>query len=153
MPAGKLKFMRKFNLSPILTPAAPSARLIRSAAFLAVMAAVPLTAGVSSAQQTAAPQIPMPDASGISPRSGLDSRANDPATQLANEKRARELNILRQKEMTSDAARLLLLATELKSNLDTGGKSASSLDLVHKAEQIEKLARNVRTRMTEAVGN
>ena len=74
-------------------------------------------------------------------------------TQQANEKRIKELNVLRQKEITTDAAKLLLLATELKTKLDKGGEEASSLDMMHKAEQIEKLARNVRARMTEAVGN
>ena len=153
MQAGKLKFMRKFSLSLIVTPAAPAVRLIRSAAFLAAMTAVPLTAGVSSAQQGSTPQIPMPDASSSSPRSGLNNRSDDPMTQQANEKRIKELNVLRQKQITTDAAKLLLLATELKTNLDKGGEEASSFDMMHKAEQIEKLARSVRTRMTDAIGN
>jgi hypothetical protein len=154
MPAGKLKFMRKLSLSVIVASAAPVARIIRSAAFLGAMAAVPLTAGISGAQQQgASPQFPMPDASNASPRSGLNGRADDPMTQQATEKRIKELNVLRQKEITTDAAKLLLLATELKTKLDKGGEEASSLDMMHKAEQIEKLARNVRARMTEAVGN
>jgi hypothetical protein len=95
----------------------------------------------------------MPDASSTSPRGGLNGHADDPMTQQANEKRLKELNVLRQKQITTDAARLLLLATELKTNVDKGGEEASSLDMMHKAEQIEKLARSVRTRMTDAVGN
>jgi hypothetical protein len=153
LQAGKLKFMHKFSLSLIVTSAAPARRLIRSVTFLAAMAAVPLAAGVSSAQQTASPQFPMPDASSPSPRSGLNGRADDPMTQQANEKRVKELNVLRQKQMTSDAAKLLLLATELKTNLDKGAAEASSLEMLHKAELIEKLARSVRTRMTDAAGN
>ena len=151
MQAGKLKFMRKLSLSLIVT--APAVKIIRSGAFLAAMAAAPLVAGVSSAQQSASPQFPMPDASSASPRSGLNRGADDPMTQQANEKRVKELNVLRQKEITTDAAKLLALATELKTRLDKGGEEASSLDMMHKAEQIEKLARNVRARMTEAVGN
>jgi hypothetical protein len=154
MQAGKLKFMRKFNLSPILTPATPAARLVRSAAFLVAMAAVPLATEVSTAQQQGTPsQFPIPDASSPSPRSGLNGHADDPMTEQAREKRAKELNVLRQKEMTSDAARLLALATDLKAHVDKGEENASSLELMHKAEQIEKLARSVRAHMTDAVGN
>lgn len=82
----------------------------------------------------------------------MDRRGDDTSTELANEKRLKELNILRQKEITTDAAKLLLLATELKANLDESPQAGSSTGLIRKAEQIEKLARNVRTRMTEAIG-
>lgn len=153
MQSGKLKLMRKFSLSLIVTSAAPAARVIGSALILAAMAAAPLGAGVSSVQQAGAPQIPMPDASSTSPRSGLNRGADDPMAQQAAEKRIKELNVQRQKQITSDAAKLLLLATELKTKLDKGGEDASSLDMMHKAEQIEKLARSVRTRMTDAVGD
>lgn len=150
--------MRKFSPSPIL-PSAPQARFplgrqARTVAFLAIMAAVPLSAGVSSAQQqSTAPSFPVPDASNASPRSGLNKSIDDPSTLLANEKRVKELNVLRQKQITSDAAKLLALAIELKANVDKGEEHDSSLELMHKAEQIEKLAHSVRTRMTDAVGN
>ena len=145
--------MRKLSVKLIVTSAAPAAGFIRSAAFLVAMAAAPLSAGVSSAQQTGSLQFPTPDGSVSSPRSGLNSRADDPLTLQTNARRIKELNLLRQKQIASDAARLLLLATELKSNLDKGGEEASSLGMVHKAEQIEKLARSVRARMTDTAGN
>lgn len=146
--------MRKFCLSLIVASATLATKLIRSGAFFAAIAAAPLSGGVSGAlPQISVQQGSIPDASsGMPPRLGIDNHAQDPATQIANAKRFKELNILRQKEMTSDAAKLVQLAAELKTNLDKREQGASSPDLLHKAEQIEKLARSVRTRMTDAIG-
>jgi hypothetical protein len=116
------------------------------------MAAIPLAAGISRAQQGPITTFPAPDASNNSPRYGIDSRADDPATRLANAKRIKELNTLRQKQIATDAAKLLLLATELKANVENGDDVTSPAQLMRKAEQIEKLAHTVRARMTDAVG-
>lgn len=126
-----------------------SARMpLRCLLLLASLAVSPLTAGVSRAQQqTIAPPFPFPDASNRSP---FDRRADDPADDLVKAKRLKELNILRQKQITTDAARLLALATELKANLGKSHDPATTPDLMHKAEQIEKLAHSVRAKMTDA---
>jgi len=120
---------------------------------LAIVAAAPLSAGVSSAQQSTLPQFSVPDASNMSPRLGPNSRDDDPTTQLANEKRMKELNTLRQKQITSDAAKLLALATELQAKVDKSREESTTLELMRKVEQIEKLAHSVRTKMTDGASN
>lgn len=65
-----------------------------------------------------------------------------------NAKQFKVLNELRQKEMTTDTAKLVALAGDLKEALDkTGSKDTISMDSVRKAEQIEKLAQDVRKKM------
>lgn len=72
----------------------------------------------------------------------------DPA---AAERRLNALNIERQKQMVSDANKLLKLARELNVEIaanDTGELSDSQL---HKIAEIEKLAKSVKERMADGV--
>ena len=62
------------------------------------------------------------------------------------------LNAERQKSMVSDANKLLRLAQELNAELARDDSGLSSSQQAHKAAQIEKLARNVREKMSFAVG-
>jgi hypothetical protein len=137
----------------ILTSALKTKFPLRCLILLAIGASAPLTVGISRAQQSDASQFPIPDASSMSPRLGPNSRDDDPSAHLAQQKRIKELNILRQKQLTSDAAKLLALATELQANVDKSGQESATLDLMHKAEQIEKLAHSVRTKMTDGASN
>ena len=56
-------------------------------------------------------------------------------------------NTERQQEIKKDAEKLLELATELKHAVDKSSEDTLSLDVVKKAEQIEKLARSVKEKM------
>jgi sugar-specific transcriptional regulator TrmB len=56
----------------------------------------------------------------------------------------------RKREIAADTAKLISLATSLKTELDGGG--APSREAVHKAEEIEKLARDVKKMMNFAFG-
>jgi hypothetical protein len=56
-------------------------------------------------------------------------------------------NFERKKQMNDDSAKLLKLATELKSEVDKSTKDTLSLGVVHKAEEIEKLAHSVKEKM------
>ena len=62
------------------------------------------------------------------------------------------LNAERQKSMVSDATKLLRLAKELNSELTSGDSALSPSQQAHKAAEIEKLAHNVREKMSFAVG-
>ncbi len=53
----------------------------------------------------------------------------------------------RQKLIVADTARLLQLATELKTEVDKSNKDQLSLGVVKKAEEVEKLARAVKEKM------
>jgi len=60
------------------------------------------------------------------------------------EKRANEQ---RQAELKRDAERLLKLSTELKEYVDKSNENVLSLDVLKKADEIEKLAHSVKTKM------
>jgi len=60
---------------------------------------------------------------------------------------------LRKKQVADDTAKLLVLANELKAEMDKSTKDTLSLSVVKKAEEIEKLARKVRGEMKASIGN
>ena len=60
------------------------------------------------------------------------------------EKRANEQ---RQADLKRDAERLLKLSTELKEYVDKSNENVLSLDVLKKADEIEKLAHSVKTKM------
>jgi hypothetical protein len=53
----------------------------------------------------------------------------------------------RQKRLVEDTDKLLALTTALKEQMDESNKDVLSLDMVKKAEQIEKLAHSVKERI------
>jgi hypothetical protein len=67
-------------------------------------------------------------------------------------RRMRALNMERQKEMVADASKLLRLARELNAEVASQKSAALTSDQLHKVAEIEKLARNVKERMTSGVG-
>lgn len=87
-----------------------------------------------------------------SPRLDLGSQPIDDVDPVLVERRIRALNIQRQKQMVSDADKLLKLARELNEEVAAQHTSALTLDELHKVAEIEKLARNVRQKMTDAAG-
>ncbi len=58
-------------------------------------------------------------------------------------------NDARHKRMEADVAKLLELSTELKADVDKAGKDELSLEVMRKAEEIEKLAHDVKERMKQ----
>lgn len=53
----------------------------------------------------------------------------------------------RQAALRQDTNKLLALATELKQNVDRTGPNILSMDVVKKAQEIEKLAKSVKEKM------
>ena len=68
------------------------------------------------------------------------------------ERQVKMLNIDRQKTIVSDTERILQLAHELNDDAVSGYARLSAAERMHKAEEIEKLAKNVREKMTYAIG-
>jgi hypothetical protein len=62
----------------------------------------------------------------------------------------KKVNQRRQAELKRDAERLLKLSTELKESVDKTNENVLSLDVIKKAEEIEKLAHSVKTKMRGA---
>lgn len=60
---------------------------------------------------------------------------------------ARKLNFQREQEIKKETDQLLKLATELKQSVDKTTENTMSLDVIKKAEEIEKLAKNVKEKM------
>ena len=53
----------------------------------------------------------------------------------------------RQKQLAADTDRLVSLTTSLKEQVNESNKNILSLDMIKKAEEIEKLAHSVKERM------
>jgi hypothetical protein len=60
---------------------------------------------------------------------------------------AKRANLERQADIKRDTDKLLKLATELKESVDKTTESTLSLDVVKRAEEIEKLAHSVKEKM------
>ena len=84
----------------------------------------------------------MPDA-----RDPRMTAPEDATTRSAAEKQARMRNDERQKRLVSDTEKLLQLATQLHSDVAKTDKNVLSLDVIRRAEEIERLAHGVKDRM------
>jgi hypothetical protein len=60
---------------------------------------------------------------------------------------AKKANHARQEDIKRDTDQLLKLATELKDAVDKSDENMLSLDVVRKAEEVEKLAHSVKEKM------
>ena len=70
-----------------------------------------------------------------------------------NLKRFESINVQRQKDLTSDTAKLIELAHELKTETDKGMPEALSILEIRQAEAIEKLAHSIQGKMKASVSN
>lgn len=62
-------------------------------------------------------------------------------------------NAIRRKQIAEDASKLLELATELKATVDKTDKDSLSVDVIRKADTIERLAKGVKDKMKLTVGS
>ncbi|MGZ4856722.1 MAG: hypothetical protein ACXV8M_03390 [Candidatus Angelobacter sp.] len=76
----------------------------------------------------------------------------DPAQREMQERMAREANKKRQQDLREETDKLFQLATELKAAVDKTNENLLSLDVVRKADEVEKLAKKVKEKMKESVG-
>ena len=76
----------------------------------------------------------------------------DPAQKEMQDRMAREANKKRQQDIRDDTDKLFQLATELKAAVDKSNENLLSLDVIRKAEEVEKLAKKVKEKMKESVG-
>jgi hypothetical protein len=130
-------------------------QLLRLCLGLAVLAAVGTAS--ANAQQPAEPlsnPLPRPT-SVILPAANRAPDANDQMEmQQKGLKRAsfEAANAERKRQLDSDSALLLKLASELKAEIDKTPQDTLSLSVVRKAEEIERLAHNVQVKMKLTVG-
>jgi hypothetical protein len=84
----------------------------------------------------------------LAPNAGFPSDAHEDENRAKIEKdMAKKANRERQAQLQRDTDNLVKLASELKQFVDKSNENTLSLDVVKKAEEIEKLARSVRDKM------
>jgi septin family protein len=76
----------------------------------------------------------------------------DPAQKEMQDRMTRAANKKRQQDIRDDTDKLFQLATELKAAVDKTNENLLSLDVIHKAEEVEKLAKKVKEKMKDSVG-
>jgi hypothetical protein len=77
----------------------------------------------------------------------LDPEEPDPMAPHRDQQQARLRNEDRQKRLVADTDKLLTLATDLKEQVDKSTKDTLSVDVIKKADEIEKLAHNMKDQM------
>jgi len=77
---------------------------------------------------------------------------NDINAQQTQQQSFEAANKERKKQIADDSAKLLKLATDLKAEVDKTNKDTLSLGVIRKADEIEKLAHDVKEKMKLTVG-
>lgn len=111
---------------------------------LLMLASAAGTPSVHGAQAIPPTNSPLPDSSG---KLGREQRDREPDLERMQEQAAKARNTDRQKRLVADTEKLLSLATELKQDVDKTDKNTLSVDVIKKADEIEKLAHSVKERM------
>jgi len=96
-----------------------------------------------AAQVSDSPQAPDAGASGSQRSKDIEA----PWTLEQRRELVKKQNEQRQQEIKKDTDKLLELATELKQYVDKTNQDIISVDVIKKAEQIEKLAKSVKDKM------
>lgn len=98
-----------------------------------------------SVSPCAFPQEPLPPPPRLNVPQSDDSNPNLPPN--VSKDMQKKANEQRQAELKRDTERLLKLSTELKEYVDKSNEHILSLDVIKKADEIEKLAHNVKQKM------
>jgi hypothetical protein len=69
--------------------------------------------------------------------------ARTSSSESQSERQERTRNVYQRKQLEADAEKLLKLATDLKQQVDRTTKDSMSVDVIRKADEIEKLAHKI----------
>lgn len=134
-------------------PSSTRDRRVIIAAGLAMLGVLSFLTGAASPGQES--QSPNPDKPYLMPEANRLPDANDQmkmreqkSTQVSFE----AANTERKKQLADDSAKLLTLAIALKAEVDKTNKDMLSINVIRKADEIEKLAHNVKEKMKLTVG-
>jgi Spy/CpxP family protein refolding chaperone len=107
-----------------------------------------LLLGVSlSMMASELPRIAVGKAIQVDPQFGRRRNQRNPDETQAERDRLKAVNQDRQKKLKEDTDKLLQLSTELKEYVDKTNENILSINVIKKAEEIEKLAKSVREKM------
>lgn len=104
-----------------------------------------LVGGVADAQRQASPPPPPNVENTPTPQTDADEAQQRLALEMA-----KKANLARQAALKADTDKLLQLAGELKQDVDKSSENVLSLEVLKKAEEIEKLAHSVKDKMRGA---
>jgi len=76
-----------------------------------------------------------------------EEQQRDPAVDAMRKRAEKQRNEQRQSDLKKDTDQLFKLAQELKKSVDSSNEHVLSLEVIRKTEEVEKLARNIRTKM------
>jgi|SRR5579859_938135 len=141
---------RKNGLEPA-TPLPLAGRVFRSCAAVCIV----VFAGLATTYQLSSQQTPNYNKPILMPEANRPPDAN--AQMIMREQNSKKANfdaanLERKRQIADDSAKLLKLASDLKSEVDKTSKDTLSLGVIRKAEEIEKLAHNVKEKMKLTMG-
>lgn len=93
------------------------------------------------------PALSIQSAPPIRPRPNPNGAPEDTDRQELEKEMAKKRNEERQAQLRRDTEHLYRLLTELKQYVDKSNENTLSLEVIKKAEEIEKLARSVKEKM------
>jgi hypothetical protein len=132
---------------------------VRGLVCLAVVTFIPFVAGFPQSQVGNGLPYPSPTPGmapmnrTANPTADANRLMEDSMKKQDNLKRFESMNVQRQKEMTSDTAKLVELAHQLKAETDKGTPAPLSILEVRQAEAIEKLAHSIQGKMKASISN
>lgn len=87
------------------------------------------------------------------PASGADSQSQPAnAAKMSKQQMAAAADGQRKKQIAEESTELLTMALALKAEVDKTTKDTLSLNVIRKADEIEKLAHNVKEKMKQSAG-
>jgi hypothetical protein len=113
---------------------------LRFQSLSSIVLALVLTAALPAVSQTNPLRLPDPP---LNQKAGPE---DEPRLRMERDM-AKRANQARQADLKRDTEKLLKLATELKESVDKSNEGTLSLDVMKKAEEIEKLAHSVKGKM------
>jgi hypothetical protein len=146
-----------------LVPPAPGTRFLTcglqcALRFVWILGLLSLSLGTASAQSTSQTPLssPPPRPTGILlPNASHPPDANDQMEMREQQAKTRDFaaaNAERKRQISDDTDKLIKLANDLKTEVDKTSKDTLSLNVIRKADEIERLAHNVKEKMKLTVG-
>ena len=140
-------------IQTLRTPTAPRAGSTSPLRWARLLACLAVVAGAALPGQEAPPG--SPDRPIILPEANRPLDANQQMEMREKQTKQQDYtaaNAERKKQIADDSAKLLKLATDLKAEVDKTSKDTLSLNVIRKADEIERLAHNVKEKMKLTVG-
>jgi len=134
-----------------------SPRKFSGGTFWLICAAVLFAAAWVCIAQDSHPASPQDNKSAAASQSSAaassDSSTQDPdPAKMTRQQKAAAANNERKKQITDESTQLLTMALALKAEVDKTTKDTLSIKVIRKADEIEKLAHNVKEKMKQSAG-